>query len=87
MSDSTPPPKKKTKLTARTRRGLADIRALLIQSFDDNAPPCSATLAKFTKQRQGDINQALAWIEENEIDRAALALEPTTARTPQPESE
>jgi hypothetical protein len=76
MSDTTPTtnptpgipttgPAPTLRFTKATRRGLADVLALVRDSFDDNAPGSPAQVAKWTKKRERELHQAMAWIEAN----------------------
>lgn len=60
------PAPSKPKLTRKVRRGLALMRGLLLDAFDESAPPAGATTARWPKYLQDDFNSGMAWIEANE---------------------
>ena len=51
------------KFTSATRRGLRDVRALVLDSFDDRKPGSTAQTATWTAKRRREFNQALDWID------------------------
>lgn len=59
-------PPKRVKFTAKVRRGLIDVRALLIDSFDDDATPSRRQVREWPAKRQHDFNAAMAWLESIE---------------------
>jgi hypothetical protein len=58
---------KPPKYTAKVRRGLALIRGLLIDSFDDRKPSTAVIVSGWKKAKQSDLNAALAWVEGVEV--------------------
>lgn len=59
---------KKIRMTSKTRRGLAHMRALLIDSFNPDATPSDRQVKGWTKAKQGEFNQAMGWIEQEEVN-------------------
>lgn len=54
---------KKPRFTSVVRRGLADVRTLVVDSFDANKPPSNTVTSHWTKKRQREFNAAMDWID------------------------
>lgn len=65
------PAKIAPKFTSATRRGLRDVRALVLASFDDSAPPSATAVKAWTMKREREFNQALDWIDAKTAEGGA----------------
>lgn len=63
---SEPAAEKKVQLNSKTRRGLALMRMLLMAASDPNMPPYQTLVDRLKKRNEDELNQALAWVEQNE---------------------
>jgi len=57
----------KVKMTSVTRRGLGMVRSFLIDAADDSKAPLYTVLGRLPKIAAKEFNQALAWLEQNEV--------------------
>lgn len=72
MTQPQPPnPAQPIKFTSRVRRGLADVRALVLASFDPSAPPSTAQTTKWSADRRRDFNLAMDWIDQQTTQPAS----------------
>ena len=60
----------KVKMTAVTRRGLGMVRSFLIEAADADKTPLYTKLPKLSPKLSREFNQAMAWLEQNEISYA-----------------
>jgi hypothetical protein len=65
-ASSEPAAAKKIQLNSKTRRGLALMRMLLMAASDPNMPPYQTLVDRLKKRNEDELNQALAWVEQNE---------------------
>lgn len=57
---------KRVKFTDKVRRGLALVRLLAVEAFDDDKPPARTTHARWTRGQQAEFVAAMEWIKQNE---------------------
>ena len=50
--------------TAKVRRGLAAMAELIDAAFDDNVPPVTTIVARWTKAKQAEFNLARDWVDQ-----------------------
>lgn len=60
-------PSKPVKFTARVRRGLALVRLLVDQSFDQNKPPSETEYNRWAASQKIDYQLALDWMRQQEV--------------------
>lgn len=61
---------KKIQLNGRTKRGLATLAALHRMSLDDTKPPTTTILAHYKTPVKKELEQALAWIDQQQPQEA-----------------
>lgn len=63
----------RVKFTAKVKRGLVTMRAVVLDGLDPSASPLRWARKKWTRAEERDFNAALAWMEQVEDDLAAQA--------------